>query len=267
MNDDVIGAPAGAGSFDRTEMAHLTRMALRGRSIAEATEETGLSRSMISKLLNRNLKNPPTTKTLRKLNIGNPPELLRQMMMVCGYPPDIRDEIDAFLRIVEETSAVADVRPDRMLWSPSHALAMVLDSLEARGYGSSFAIDYCSDGVFAVDVGAADPALVFVPVIMPEPEFKADQVAKLALQGIEKGIERWGLKDTAIMVLTDSPLAYRLFRQLPNRSKTMAVALASEDGHSFVRQCTIRPTYPQPDTPEVFPVDLSTFGDELMTDV
>ena len=125
MNDDVIGAPAGAVDFDRPAMARLTRMALRGRSISEATEETGLSRSMISKLLNQNLKNPPTVNTLRKLNIGNPPELFRQMLIACGYPLDIQDEINAFLRIVEEMPAFADVRSDRLAWNSSHALAMV----------------------------------------------------------------------------------------------------------------------------------------------
>ena len=266
MNDDVIGAPAGGVDFDRPAMARLTRMALRGRNISEATKETGLSRSMISKLLNQNLKNPPTVNTLRKLNIGNPPELFRQMLIACGYPLDIQDEINAFLRIVEETSAFADVQPDRFAWSSSHALAMVLDNLESKGYGNRFDIDYRADGIFAVDAGTAFPALICVPVIMSEPELKADQVAKLALQGIKKGIELWGLEDTAFLVLTDSPTAYRLLRHLPNRSKIMAVAMASEDGHSFVRQCTIQPTNPQSDDPGLFPLDLSTFGDELTPD-
>ena len=266
MNDDVIGTPAGGVDFDRPAMARLTRMALRGRNISEATKETGLSRSMISKLLNKNLKNPPTVNTLRKLNIGNPPELFRQMLIACGYPLDIQDEINAFLRIVEDTPAFADVRSDRLAWNSSHALAMVLDNLDTKGYGSRFEIDYRADGVFAVDAGAACPVLVCVPVIVPEPKPKADQVAKLAQQGIEKGIKLWGLEDTAFLVLTDSPPVYRLLKHLPNRSKIMAVAMAAEDGRSFVRQCTIIPTSPPPDAPELFPVDLSTFGDELMAD-
>lgn len=262
MNEETTGAPVGGHEFDRAGMAQLARMSLRGRSIAEAMEETGVSRSMYSKLLNQKLNNPPTINTLRRLAIGNPPELLRRMLEICGYPRDLQEEIDMLVQAVQETPVLTGTGR----WSASQALALVLDSLKDRGCGEKADIEYRPEGLFTVDIGAAYPVLVCIPLVLQGLELRSNQVVKLALALIARAMTLWGLEETAFLVLTDSPGAYRLLKRLPNRSKIMAVALASGDGRGFERQCTILPKQPVQKMTGAFPVDLSASVDEPVTD-
>lgn len=267
MDEEVTGTQEGKLAYDRAEMARLTRMALRGRAIRTGAKEMGLGESTVSKLVRGKLESRPSVDTLRKLNTGNPPELLRKMLEVCKHSQSVREEMDAFARMVKQTPVFENVKSNTAAWSVSGALAMVLDSLTAGGYGSGFAIDYCADGVFAIDMGTEYPLLTCIPVILPDPEPVPKKAVKLALDQIELGMKRWGVKNRAIMVLTDSPSMYQLLKQLPNRSKIMAVAVTSEDGRSIARQYTILPKNPLTDNPGKFPVDLSVFGDELMMEI
>lgn len=261
MNEEVTGAPSEKFDYDRMELARLGHIALQGRRISDVMEQTKLSRSTISKLLNQSMKGRPSVDTLRKLTGDDRPALLRRMLEACGYPPDTLEAADDFCRKVEETPIRSDAAAVRVIWSASRALAMVLDSLEAKGYGTRFSIDYRADGCFAVDLGGqAYPLLVVIPVIRQEPELSSNRLMRLALEGVSKGIARWGMEHTATLVLTDSPSAFRLLQQLPNLFQVMAVAVVSEDGRGFARQYTIIPTHPSADPAAAFPVDLTISG-------
>lgn len=267
MDGEVTGAKAAKVDYDREEMARLARMALRGRTIKSGAEEMGLGESTVSKLTRGDLKSRPSVATLRKLNAGNPPELLRRMLEVCKYPQSVRDELDTYARMVKDTPVLQDARTDQALWNSNVALAMVVQSITAEGYGSRFLIDYHADGLFAIDLVEEMPLLVFIPLILPDPETLPKKAVRLALEKIEQGIRQWGVKDTAFMVLTDSMSVYQLLKQMPNRSKVMAVAVTSEDRSSIARQYTILPMESPTDKTGKFPVDLSVYGDELMMDM
>lgn len=267
MDKEVNGAQEDKVDYDRAEMARLTRLALRGRKIRSGAKEMGLSESTVSKLTRGDLKSRPSVDTLRKLNTDNPPELLRRMLEACQYPQSVREELDAFARMVKGASDFGNGKSDNALWNVNIALSMVLDGLTAEGYGNRFMIDYRTDGMFAIDLGEEVPLLTCLPLVLPDSEIQPKKAVKLALEKIEQGIMQWGVKDTAFMVLTDSISVYQLLKQMPNRSKTMAVAVTSEDGCSISRQYTILPLDPSGDKLGKFPVDLSLFGDELMMDI
>lgn len=267
MDDEVTGAPGGNAGYDQAQMARLARMALRGRSIRSAAREMEISESILSKLIHKRTKSRPTVTTLRKMSAGSPPELLRKMLEVCKYPRDMQEEMDDYVRMVREAPDFEDVRPIKTAWSVSRALALVLEILTSRKYGSRFEIDYCADGMFTLDVAEEYPLLCCIPVILPKPDLRPDAVLQLVLEKVREGIERWGVEDTAIMILTDSPSVYQLLRYLPNRSKIMAAALVSGDSSGIDRQYTILPLEPMTDSVEKFPMDLSMSGDELMTDI
>ena len=267
MDGEATGAPKGKIDYDRQELARLARIALRGRRIKDAAEEMDLSVSIVSKLTRGDSESCPTVNTLRKLNAGNPPELLRRMLEVCKHPLNVRDEMDAYTRMIKDTPGRQDVRADQTLWNSNIALAMVVESLTAEGYGTRFLIDYRTDGLFAIDLGEEKPLLVCLALVLPDPEIQPKKAVKQALEKIEQGIRQWGVKDTAFMVLTDSVSMYQLLKQMPNRSKVMAVAVTSEERSCIARQYTILPMEPSTDKPGKFPVDLSIFGDELMMDI
>ncbi len=267
MDDEATSAPVGNTGYDQAQMARLARMALRGRSIRSAAREMDVSESILSKLIHEKSKSRPTVNTLRKMSAGSPPELLRKMLEVCKYPRDMREEMDDYVRMVREAPVFEAVRSIKTAWSVSRALALVLEILSAREYGSRFEIDYCADGMFTLDVAEEYPLLCCVPVILPKPDLRPDAVLQLVLEKVGKGIERWGAEDTAIMILTDSPSVYQLLKYLPNRSKIMAAALVSENGSGIDRQYTILPLEPMTGSVEKFPMDLSMSGDELMTDI
>lgn len=267
MDEEVTGAPEVKVDYDRAEMARLTRIALRGRRIRSGAKEMGLGESTVSKLARGKLESRPSVDTLRKLNTGNPPELFSRMLEACQYSQSVKEEMDAFARMVNDRTVFENARSDKVVWNVNIALATVVDGLTAGGYGSRFVIDYRADDMFAIDMGEEYPLLICIPLVLPGSEILPKKVAKLALEKIKQGIEQWGVRNAAIMVLTNSPSVYQLLKQMPNRSKVMAVAVSSEDGRSITRQYTILPIEPSTDKPGKFPVDLSIFGDELMIDI
>lgn len=265
MNEEVIAAAPGAyESFDREAMARLARIATRGRSISEVMKLTGLSRSTLSKLINGNAKTRPKINTLHRLNMDDQPMLLRQMLAACGYPQDIQDDIAAFRHFVDETPVCADAAPERTPWSAGRALAMVLESLETKGYGNRFKIDYRTDGVFALSTGKQDPLLICVPLVLPTPEMVSREVVCTALEQIAKGITWWGLDHTVTLLLTDSPSVFRLLKETSNMLQVMAMAVVavSEDGRYFDKQHTIVPPEALSGLSGDFPVDLTRSGEK-----
>ena len=267
MDEEVTSAPVGKADYDREEMARLTRMALRGRTIRSGAKEMGLGESTVSKLTRGKLESCPSVNVLRKLNAGNPPELLRRMLVACKCSSSVREELDAYAQMVKNAPISEDMRSNKAVWSVSSTLAMMLDNLAVKGYGSDYAIDYCTEGMFAIDMGEGEPLLVCIPLVLSESDPTPSKAVKLTLEKLKQAIKRWGVKDVGFIILTDSPSVYQLLKQIPNRSKVMAVAVASDDGRSIVRQYTILPIESSMDKPGKFPVDLSIFGDELMVDI
>ena len=258
MSKEVIGGLNGTEKFDREELAKLGRIALRGRKISDVMEESGLSRSTISKLLNGKMKAPPSVDTLRKLAGDKNPQLFRRMLEVCGHSSEWQDGLQAFRAVVQQTDGLLEDHRARRQWSSAEAMGTLIDALEAKKYGTRFQIDYRAEGCFCALTDESDLRIIGVPVVVNDDKCDARSVVSAAIKGITKGIVNWGLTDVVVLVLTNSPTAFNMLKEMPNLSKRMAVLLAAKDGKGFREQAVVEAIEKEGDADEEFPFDLKT---------
>lgn len=252
MNDETTGALSHA-AFDRERLAQLVRVAIGSKKIKTVMEETGLSRSTISKLLNANAVSLPSSDTLLKLTGGTPSPLFWQMVEACGTTREQQQQLRNLQMLADNFTPVP--QPKSFRWSSHHALCAVLRSLEQGGYGADFQIDYRSEGIFAVDMGEQYPLLTCIPVVTDGQD--SSQVLSLARNGLADAFTRWDLSDSLFFLLTDSQPVFELLQQLPNPTVRLAVALVGEDGMTFRAQQEIRPLIPAYAAETEFPVNLT----------
>ena len=258
MSEEVIGGLSGTERFDREELAKLGRIALRGRKISDVMEESGLSRSTISKLLNGKMKAPPSVDTLRKLAGDENPQLFRRMLEVCGHSSEWQDGLRAFHAVVQQTDGLPEGQQARRQWSSAEAMGTLIDALEEKKYGAQFRIDYRAEGCFCALADESDLRIIGVPVVINDDNCDARSVVSVAIKGITKGIVNWGLTDVVVLVLTNSPAAFNMLKEMPNLSKRMAVLLAAKDGKGFWEQAVVEAIEKEGDADEEFPFDLKT---------
>lgn len=258
MSEEVIGGLNGAEKFDREELAMLGRIALRGRKISDVMEESDLSRSTISKLLNGKMKAPPSVDTLRKLAGDKNPQLFRRMLEVCGHSSEWHDEIQAFRNVIKQTDGLSEDALMKKQWSSAEALGTLVDALEAKKYGTQFRIDYRAEGCFCIRTDENKLRIIGVPVIVNDSKYDARTVVSTAIKGITQGVVYWGLTNVVVLVLTNSPTAFNMLKEMPNLSSQMAVLLAARDGKGFREQVAVEPIEKEDDADEEFPFDLRT---------
>lgn len=256
MNEEVTGASNCVESFDRDELARLGRIALRGQKISDVMTQTGLSRSTISKLLNRKMAGPPSVDTLRRLAGDETSPLFRSMLKACGYPAQLHDELNAFRRTVKETQILPNVEKRNAFWSGANALAALVNTLEKKAYGSHFQVDYYTEGYFGLSLGEDAPRIIGVPVAVNMSDCDTRDLVSRAIRNTAMGIARWGLTNVVVLVLTNSAPAYTVLQRMPNLSKQMAVLLASEDGNEYQEQAVIDPIEKENGTEVTFPFEL-----------
>lgn len=255
MHEDVMGELNGPGKFDKEELAKLGRIALRGRKISDVVEESGLSRSTVSKLLNGRMQMPPSVDTLRKLAGEENPHLLRRMLEVCGHSSEWQDGIQAFATVMQQVDGLSEDGQVKRQWSSAEAMGTLIDALEAQGYGTQFRIDYRAEGCFCAITDKSALRIIGIPVVANDGKCDARSVVSAAVKGITKGIVYWGLTDVVVMVLTNSPAAFNMLKEMPNMSNRMAVLLAAEDGNGFREQAVVEQMEGEPD--EEFPFVLT----------
>lgn len=253
MKDEVIGAPMKTVAYDQQELAQLVRVAMGDRSIKDMMAQTGLSRSVISKLLNAHATSQPEAKTLLKLAGGSPTPLFWKMIEVCGITREEQEQ----MRKLQQISAAFDIsaKPMKTGWSKYTALSAVLRSLERRGYGRDFEIDFRGEGVFAVDIGEEYPLLLFIPVTADGQD--SAQTLSAARDGLSYAFTQWDMSDIRCFLLTDSEPVYELLQQMVSETVQMAVVLATEDGTDFRAQHLIKPIISAYSEGEAFGFDLA----------
>lgn len=256
MKDEVTGALSSSETFDKETLARLGRIALGGQKISDVMEQTGLSRSTISKLLNQKMSGPPSVDTLRKLARDENSLLFRKMLEACGHPVEWQDELSLFQRVVREMDAVSDTHTIGTQWSCAGAMSTLLVVLEEKKYGTQFQIDYRTEGYFGICTNESKLRIIGVPVVVDDTVFDVRNIVNVAIRGITRGIAQWGLSDIVVLVLTNSASAFSVLKKMPNLSKQMAVLLASENGNGFQEQAIIEPIEKGHGTNVVFPIDL-----------
>ena len=263
MNEEVTGASIRVQAFDREALAKLGRIALGGKKIADAMEQTGLSRSTISKLLNRKMSGPPSVDTLRRLAGDEHSPLFRNMLEVCGYPADLQEELNSFHSLVRNADNMSCIT---VSWSAEDAACSLLKGLMLKQYGTQFQIDFQEKAYFVIIINKPEKAavkkikVIGVPVIVNEEVCDARKLVNTAIRGTTQGIAQCGLSDVVVLILTNSPTAFSTLRNMPNLSKQMAVLLASKNGNAFCKQAVIEPIEKEQDSDLVFPFELCCTG-------
>lgn len=256
MREEVMGGLNGTEKFDRNELSKLGRIALRGRKISDVVEESGLSRSTISKLLNGRMQAPPSVDTLRKLAGDENPQLLRRMLEICGYSSEWQDGLRAFRDVMQRTDGISEDGLAKRQWSSAEAMGTLINALEAKKYGTQFRIDYRAEGCFCALADESKLRIIGVPVIVNDSKCDARSVVSAATKGIAKGIVHWGLTDIVVLILTNSPAAFNMLKEMPSITDKMAVLLAAGDGNGFREQAVVEQMEKVSDADEKFPFDL-----------
>ena len=86
--------------FDAQRLAQLGRSIVGEQTIQDFCQKTGLSRSLVSRLVNGTLKAPPRIRSIYRF-AGDDAKLADQMLEACGYPSGAiahMREIPALLR-------------------------------------------------------------------------------------------------------------------------------------------------------------------------
>ena len=235
---EAIGASSRAATFNKEALARLGRIALGGQRISDVMEQTGLSRSTISKLLNQKMGSPPSVDTLRRLAGGNS-SLFQKMLEACGHETEWQDEINEFHRLVQKTEVM--VPGGVVAWRPANAVSTMSGALLEKKYGTQLQIDCQSESFFGIRTDMSDLQIIGVPVAVNDSENDARNVVNTAIRGITGGIARWGLDNIVVMILTNSPSAFAVLKEMPNLSEKMSVLLVSENGQGLRKQAVIEP--------------------------
>lgn len=253
MNEEMKDASTRA-VLDKEMLAELVRIAIGGRKIKEVMKETQLSRSTISKLLHGKSPGVPGEDTLLKLAGGKPNDLYWKMLEVCGESNE-----EQYRKTMLRQQLQQDLSSERKIiaktWTQSTALAMILDSLKQGGYAENFRIDYQSEGVFAIDIGAMFPILVFITITSLEK--MKEELLDLVSQRLGFAYSRWEMSESAYFLLTIDEPVFEALKHYPNQTTKLAVALAGADGRRFEAQEEIRPLLEAFRSDQPFPVDLT----------
>ena len=88
MENEEVGATSHSPvehQFDPTRLAILARRIVGERTVQDFCEERGLSRSLVSRILNGTLKAPPRMRSVYRF-AGEDTAMADEMLVACGYP-------------------------------------------------------------------------------------------------------------------------------------------------------------------------------------
>ncbi len=241
MNSDDINASIEATNavrFDSKKLALLCRSVLGTKSIQAFCEETKLSRSLVSRLLNGNLVAPPSIRSIYRLAGSNNPKMIDEMLKACGYPAAAVEYLAKFRN--EPVGIATNSEKDLCaitIKKPAGLLTMLVEQLESLGYGKQFNIDYRTPNLFAICSAVDGWTLACIPALCDDND--TEGAWKRGVQGLAKAITLWN-DQTVYFLFTNSAAARDRLKLVPNLAYKVAI-LNTSDGVSFDDQIIIPP--------------------------
>lgn len=217
--------------IDRPKLAQIGRMIVGNRSIQEFCAERDLSRSLVSKLLNQGLVNPPTIRSINKFVSGGNEHLLNDMLEACGYPPVTRDLLQ---KINNQPGFDAEVKNgplDDADWPVTAGLQLVLDKLLEHAHWNCFKVDFRSDGLFSIKTNPDSTEMVGIPAFCSSVQ-DCDSLYEQTIIQFGRALEIWDPKKSLFCILTNSTGLAKELEAIPNVKFNLAILLTT-DRHNF----------------------------------
>lgn len=177
------------------------------RSIVELVEQSGLSRSFISKLLNQNLLSVPSKRSLKMLsNIPGHNISYSSLLEAAGY--DLLDQnTDLKPVAISFEQAVNDHFSEK---PASFALGIMLDLLIKKGYDDPFDIQFTKDDFF-IKPKNYDFEIVGIPVFYSGND-ETKEAGFVALRKYINSIGRIKHEMSYIYLITDNLAVYQYIK-------------------------------------------------------
>lgn len=224
--------------FDAQRLAQLGRSIVGEQTIQDFCQKTGLSRSLVSRLVNGTLKAPPRIRSIYRF-AGDDAKLADQMLEACGYPSGAiahMREIPALLRDAEKEPAVPAA--PHLAECNYFGLALMLNGLTRGNYGTTFQIECGVDDTFALHL-ESNQTIVGIPAFCAN-EFQIEDVWRKALHTLAVALTKQNSSNTCYFLLTNSQQLYSKLKVTPNIDYRLAVLLTT-DGRDFQSQYVIAP--------------------------
>lgn len=217
--------------MDRSRLAQIGRMIVGNKSIQTFCEERDISRSLVSKLLNQALANPPTIRSINKFVGGGNEHLLNDMLEASGYPPVTLDLLEKLNNQPIPSAGEQVESLDESNWPPTAGLQLVLEKLLERAYGNRFEVDFRSNGLFAIKTGPDNHKMVGIPAFCSSNQ-GPDSVYEQTLILFGSATSIWDPTESFYCILTNSINLAEEFESIPNVEFNLAVLLTT-DRHNF----------------------------------
>lgn len=229
--------------YDPYRLAELARLAIGTRSISDFCEQTQLSRSFVSRILNAKLSAPPAKRTLcRFAGSQADPEnniSLNDMLMAAGYSTTLSKST---LSGEEDESELTNMIPMHLSDSPALGLSVFLNALIANGYGEEYSIEF-QPNAFSLEVRKStdfDFKIIGIPAFCnSESAIKTVQVGVLTT--LIMCMSNYAVDKSIFFVITNNGQLYNeLVSTLAVVPKMrLAILLTNEDGDGFSKQDVI----------------------------
>lgn len=223
--------------FDAQALAQIGRAVVGDRTIQKFCQETALSRSLVSRLLNGTLKQPPTVRTILRFT-ENDRSVAEKMLFACGYPQGVIDHLFSIPKLRSESESQANVTFAKELsLRPASGLEVMINALDKLHCDCNFSIDYNS-GVFAIHE-IASHTIVGIPAFCSD-ESQVDSKENQAVQSLSRSLTIWTDINTCFFIITNNTKLFSILKELPNLDYKLAVLLTT-DGQGFRQQHVIAP--------------------------
>lgn len=228
--------------YDPYRLAELARLAIGTRSISDFCEQTQLSKSFVSRILNAKLSAPPARRTLcRFAGPQATPEnniSLKDMLMAAGYSTTIDEPTlsESTLAGEENESELTNMVQMHFSKSPTFGLSVFLNALMANEYGEAYSIEF-QPSVFSLKIRDFDYKIICIPAFCnSESAIKTVQVSVLTT--LIMSMSNYAADKSIFFVMTNNGQLYNeLISTLAVVPKMkLAVLLTNEDGDGFSKQ-------------------------------
>lgn len=219
-------------SFNPKALSKVGAEIIGNKSIKEFCEETHLSRSTVSRIINGSTESPPSIKTIRKFT-SQKPDYVYLMLIHSGYPPNTLNKLEAPLPIAAIKEAAHSWLPVRK----TMGLAFMLLLIEAQYANSQINIEYQYNCFFLIRT--PDQIARVGIIAFCDGARDAVHTVKSATSFFADAVDRWKKEDKiSYTFLTNSESVYGILKnRFPNLFFNVSVIFT--DGYQKIASTVI----------------------------
>ncbi len=226
--------------FNPQELAKIGVEFIGKKTIKQVCDETSLSRSIVSRILNGSLKNPLTVRTIYRFSNGNS-NVAKEMLSACGYPEELYEKLYKPQEYQEKSNSETKHNNETItpILQKSAGLNAIFPMLEKENKGRTVNISYDFDGSFIARL-SDKRTVAGVPAFISTDEDPYDVLLD-TIERLKEALNKTKNKSNNVYIFfTNSGEMFDIiFKELPNLYYDMWVMQINENG--ICRKQQIKP--------------------------